>query len=195
MHAVLVGGQADRRRLDPQRHVLGDERDVASFGGEVQRHGEDARVVAVDAEARGQRRQVGVVQLDVQRAAVIADRHRRVEPAVLDAQLVQHAQRLPGEPAELGMVPLALQLADDDQRQDDLVLGEAAQRARIRQQDRGVEDEGAHAPVIGGRHGGNSHRSLQWMCARTAANPRSRCRRPGCPVTIRSGDDPVPSLE
>ena len=33
---VLVGGQADRRGLDPQRHVLGDQRDrPARFGGEV----------------------------------------------------------------------------------------------------------------------------------------------------------------
>ena len=71
--------------------------------------------------------------------------HRRVEPAVRDAQLVEHPQRLPGEPAELGVVPLALQLADDHQRQHDLVLGEPAQRSRIGEQDGGVEDEGAHA--------------------------------------------------
>ena len=175
VHAVLVGRQADRGRLDPQRHVLGDQGDVASLGGQVERDGEDARVVAVDAEAGRQRRQVGVVELDVQRAAVVADRDGRVEPAVLDAQLVEHPQRLPGEPAQLGVVPLALQLADDDQRQHHLVLGEAAERARVGEQDRGVEDEGSQPEYgVGDSIGhGCSSRGIERGTTRSATGRRA----------------------
>ena len=43
-----------------------------------------------------------------------ADRLGLGSPAVLDAQVVEEPQRLPGEVAELGVVALALQLADDD---------------------------------------------------------------------------------
>ena len=81
-HAVLVGLQADGGGLDPQRHVLGDQADVAALGAEVERHGHDPAVVAVVAEAGRQHRRVAVVELHVQRAALLADRHRRVEPAV-----------------------------------------------------------------------------------------------------------------
>ena len=86
----------------------------------------------------GQHRRVGVVQLDAQRAAV-ADRDREVEPLVLDAQLVEVAQRLPGEVPDLGVVPLALELGDHDDGEHDVVLGEAEERPRIAQQHRGVE--------------------------------------------------------
>ena len=72
-----------------------------------------------------------------------AGRHRSVQPAVFDPQLVQQPQRLPGEIAELGMVPLGLQLTDDDQRQDHLVFVEAVQRPGIGQQNGGVDDVGA----------------------------------------------------
>ena len=81
----------------------------------------------LSAEAGRQHGGVGVVELDVQRAAAVADRHRIVQPTVRDPQVVEHAERLPGEPAQLRMVPLALQLADHDERQDDLVLTEARQ--------------------------------------------------------------------
>ena len=78
---VLVGGEPDGGRLDPQRHVLGDQHDrapavAAALGGEVERAGQDARVVGVGAEARGEHLRVGVVELDVQRAARVADRER-----------------------------------------------------------------------------------------------------------------------
>ena len=88
-----------------------------------------------------------MVQLHPQRAARVADRQRDVEPAVLDPQVVEQPQRLAGEVAELGVVPLALQLGDDDDRQHDLVLGEAQQRPGVGQQDGGVQDEGAAARV------------------------------------------------
>jgi hypothetical protein len=83
-----------------------------------------------------------VVELDAQGAAQVPDRHRLVEPAVLDPQVVEHPQRRPGEVAELGVVPLALELGDDDDRQHHLVLGEAVHRARVGEQDRGVEHIG-----------------------------------------------------
>ena len=141
VHAVLVGVQADRGGLDPQRHVLGDQADVAALGAQVQRDDHDPAVVAVVAEAGRQHRRVAVVELDVQRAAVVTDRHRRVQPAVRDPQVVEHAQGLPGEPAELGVVALALQFADDDEREHHVGVAEAQQRAGVGEQDGGVEDE------------------------------------------------------
>ena len=164
----------DRRGLDAQRHVLGDERDVASLGGEVQRDGQDARVVAAEPEAGRQPGQVGVVELDVQAAAVVADRHRGVQPAVPHPQVVEHPQRLPGEAPELGVVPLALQLADHHQRQHDLVLGEPPQRPRVGEQDGRVEDERAH----GGRMEGStsSERSYRdWRHRRRRMTGGSGC--------------------
>ena len=88
----------------------------------------------------GQRRRVGVVELDAQGAADVADRHRRVEPAVLDPQVVEQPQRLAGEVAELGVVPLGLQLGDHDDREHDLVLGEAQQARGSASRTRGVEN-------------------------------------------------------
>ena len=141
--AVLLGVQADRRGLDPQRQVLGDQRDVVALVGQVARDGQDPGVVVAEPEARRQRVGVGVVELDAQRAALVADRHRLVEPAVRDPQLVEHPQRGPGEVAQLGVVPLALELGDHHDRQHHLVLGEAAQRAGVGEQHAGVEDVGA----------------------------------------------------
>ena len=76
----------------------------------------------------GQRVGVGVVELDPEGAAVVADRHRLVEPAVGDPQLVEHPQRGAGEVAQLGVVPLALQLGDHHDGEHHLVLLEAPQR-------------------------------------------------------------------
>jgi hypothetical protein len=137
---VLVGVQADRGRLHPQRHVLGDQADVAPLGPEVQRDDHDPAVVAVVPETGRQRRRVAVVELDVQRAAVLADRDGRVEPAVLHPQVVEHAQGLAGEPPELGVVALVLQFPDDDEREDHVGGTEARERARVGQEDGGVED-------------------------------------------------------
>ena len=81
------------------------------------------------------------------RAAELADRDRLVEATVLHAQLVEHPQRRPGEVAQLGVVPLALELGDHDDRKHHLVLVEPLERTRVGQQDRGVEDVG---PTTGG---------------------------------------------
>ena len=83
------------------------------------------------------------------------------------AQLVEHPQRRPREVAELGVVPLALELGDHHDRQDDLVLVEAAYRRRVGQQDRGVEDVGAtvaRAGLVSGR----TLRSWHWIPLRPA---------------------------
>ena len=86
---------------------------------------------------------VGVGELDPQRAA-LADRDREVESPVLDAQLVEDAQRLTGEVADLGVVALALELGDHHDGDHDVVLGEAEERPRIAQQHRGVQHVRAH---------------------------------------------------
>ncbi|CAB4929271.1 unannotated protein [freshwater metagenome] len=170
--AVLVGVQADRRRLDPQRDVLGHQAHVPALGPQVQRDDHDPAVVAVVAEPGRQHRGVGVVELDVQRAALVADRDRGVQPAVLHPQVVQHPQGLPGEPAQFGVVPLLLQLADHHEGDDDVVRAEAGQRARVGQQDGGVEDVRAavgHESTPGGR----------WTRpASKVAGPRRRGRGP-----------------
>jgi hypothetical protein len=140
--AVLLRRQADRRRLDAQREVLRDDGDGEPVGREVARHGEDARVVVAELEPRRQHRHVRVVQLDPERPPV-ADRHGEVEAVVLHPQVVEQPQRLPGEVAELGVVPLALELADDHDGQHHVVLGEPEHGLRVGEQHRGVEHVGA----------------------------------------------------
>ena len=86
------------------------------------------RVVVTEAEAGRQHRGVAVVELDPQRATVVADRDGLVEPAVQHAQLVEQPQRGAGEVAELGMVPLGLQLGDHHDGKHDLVLVRSGSR-------------------------------------------------------------------
>ena len=129
----------ERCRLHAHRQVLRDDRDLLAVLGEVHRDGEDPAVVVAEPHAGGQHAGVGVVQLDAQGAA-LADRDGEVEPAVLDAQLVEVPQRLAREVADLGVVPLALELGDHHDGDHDVVLGEAEERPRIAQQHRGVED-------------------------------------------------------
>jgi hypothetical protein len=152
---VLVGLEPDSCGLHPQRHVLAHQHHLSpalelALGGEVQRAGQDAAVVRVGAESRREHLRVRVVQLDVQGAARRADRHRGIQTAVLDAQFVERAQCCAREPAELRVVPLALQFRDDHQRQDDLVLVEPGQRPRVGEQHRGVEHVAAGVVRSGG---------------------------------------------
>ena len=49
---VLLGQQADRGRLDPQRQVLGDDGDVVPLGLQIAGDRQDARVVVTEPEAR-----------------------------------------------------------------------------------------------------------------------------------------------
>src|ERR1700733_1696587 len=66
-----------------------------------------------------------------------------VQPAVLDPQVVQVPQGLPGEVAKLRMVPLGFQLGDDHHRQYHPVFGESADGRRVGEQDARVEDVGS----------------------------------------------------
>ena len=81
-----------------------------------------------------------MIQLDPDRAALIADRQVGVQPAVRDPEVIQMPQGLAGEVTELGVVALGLQLGDHHDRQHDPVLGKPAEGSRVRQQDAGVED-------------------------------------------------------
>src|SRR5690606_3209427 len=119
---------------------------------------------------------VAVVQFHPKRAALVVDRYRSVESTVSDPQIVELAQRLPGEIAQFRMVSLAFQFRDDDDRQDHLVLGETGDRQGVRQQAPRIEDVGAPAAVscggaradrvtVNGR--GTSHSFSPW--ARSSA--------------------------
>jgi hypothetical protein len=147
--AVLLGVEADRGGLDPQRQVLGDQGDRIPLVGEVARHRQDPGVVVTEAKPGRQRVGVGVVELDPEAAALVAHRHRFIEPAVGDPQLVEHPQRRTREEPQLGVVPLALELGDHHHGQHHLVLVEPPQRPRVGQQDTGVEHERAPGPVRG----------------------------------------------
>jgi hypothetical protein len=81
---------------------------------------------SVPADAGRQRRGVDVVELDPH--VPLRDRDRLVEPAVRDPQVVEHPQRLPGEPAELGWSRLPSSSLTTTSGQDHLVLVEAGQR-------------------------------------------------------------------
>jgi len=79
-----------------------------------------------------------VVELHPQRAAV-TDGDREVEPFVLDPEVVEVAQRLPREVPQLGVVALALELADDDDGDDDSMFRETEDGLRIGEEDGRVE--------------------------------------------------------
>ena len=130
---VLVRVQPDRRGLDPHRQVLGDQGDVPALGGEVaaRRRGCGSRC-----------RRAGSRPAATDRSVWFSST-RRVPPSspigtgsssrpCLTRRSSSMPQRLPGEPAELGVVPLALQLADHDQRQHHLVLAEPRRGPRDR---------------------------------------------------------------
>ena len=137
--AVLVRVEPHDRRLEPERQVLGDDGDVAPLGRDVAGHGQDAVVVGLAEQRRGEPGHLGVVDLDPQRAALLVRRHRPEQRAVRQAQVLEHPQGLAGGPAEVGVVTLALELGEDDQRDDHLVLREAPERSWIGEQNRRVE--------------------------------------------------------
>ncbi len=150
LRVVLVGEQAHRARFDAQRNVLADQRDSLALGGEVGGTAQDAGVVGVGAETGRQHAGVAVVELDVQRTALCPNRNGLIEPSMLDAEIVEQAQRLAGEPAQLVVVALGLQLTDHYQRNNHFMFGEAGAGPRIGQQHRRVEHVGPDG-VLGNR--------------------------------------------
>ena len=86
-----------------------------------------------------------MIQFDMQRSAFRPDRDRFVEAAVFQSQVVEQPQRLTGEPAQLVMVALRLQLTDHHKWHDDLVFGEPRACPWIGQQNRRVENVSADA--------------------------------------------------
>ena len=135
------------------RQVLADDGDLAAFVGEVLGHGEDASVVVSQPESGREGRSISVVELHAEGAPLVTDGHRGIEAAGLDAEVIEKAQGAPGEEAELGMVPLGLELGDDDHGEDDLVLLESQDRLGVREQDRGVQDIRELRGLAGGGRG------------------------------------------
>jgi len=146
---VLLGGQAHRGGLDPQRQVLAHQHDVLALGGQAAGHRQDARVVVPEPEPGREHRGVGVVELDLDRAAERADRQLGVQPAVLDAQVIEVTQGLAREVAQFGMVTLGLQLGDDHDRKDHVMLIESRDSRWVREQDARVEDVGVTVHRVG----------------------------------------------
>ena len=145
---VLLGGQPDRGRLHPQWQVLADQHHVIAFRGQAARHRQDPGVVVAEPEPRRQHRGVRVVQLDADRAALVTDGQVGIQPAVLNPQVIQVPEGLPGEIPQLWMMPLGLKLGDDHDGQDHPVLGEPADRGRVGEQDAGVQHV-AEPPGLG----------------------------------------------
>ena len=167
------------------------------LGREVERAGEDPGVVLRRAEPGRQHRRVGVVELDPQRPALRRHGDRLVETAVTDAEVVEQTQCLPREPAQLGVVALALELGDDDEREDHLVLGEPRGGPRVREEHGGVEDVTARAVggpggtgdggAGGGAGGAHGSGTLGWCCAHDDSLERPRHPRPLCSSAERVG--------
>ena len=83
------------------------------------------------------------LELDLQGSTTLTDQGSARRACRTQAQVVEVAQRLPGEPAQLVMVAFALQLTDNHQRQDHTVLVEARHGLRVGEQHGRVEDIGA----------------------------------------------------
>ena len=169
LRAVLLGVESNRGRLHAHREVLADDRHLAPLVRQVAGDRQDAGVVVSQAKSGRQRVRIGVIELDAQGAAV-TDRHRRVQAAVLDAQVVEHAQRGAGEVAEFRVMPFAFELTDHHDREHHFVFGEARHRAWIRQEHRRIEHVRAGAVQFNG-HADSS-------CARSLAATRGWCA--GC---------------
>jgi hypothetical protein len=137
---------------------------------------------------------VGVVEFDAQGAA-LTDRNGEVEAPVLDAQLVEVTQCLACEVADLGVVPLAFEFGDHDDRDDDVVLGEAEEGPRVAQQHRGVQHVRAeHLPQCVGLEGRLAVLPVWCSCGHNPLPPRAL--RPAVSESTRvTSRDPKGRLE
>ncbi len=102
---------------------------------------------------RGQPGEIGVVELHPQGATLVVERDPLIEATVVDPEVIEQAESLACEVAQLGVGALRLELDDDDQRQHDLVLVEAVERPWIGQQDRRVQDVALAIPAARVRAG------------------------------------------
>ncbi len=136
---VLLGGEAEHARFQPQWEVLGHDDHVGSLVGEIARHGQNAVVVRVVGEGIGQPGPVLVVDLHADRPAHVIGRNRGGERTVARAEVLEEAEALACRPAEFGMMALGLEFGEDHQWDDDSVLLEAGERTGVGEEDRGVE--------------------------------------------------------
>ena len=141
--AVFVGREAHGGGFDPHGQVLRHNGDVPAFVGQVLGHCQDAAVVVAAAEPERKHVSGDVVQLHHQRAAAVANGNGLAQAAVLHAEVIEQPEGLAGKVAQLGVVPFPLKFGDDHDGDDDLVLCEAQQCARVGEQDGGVNDEAA----------------------------------------------------
>jgi len=81
-----------------------------------------------------------VIQLDPDAAARVTDRQVSVQAPIVDPKIIEVTECLAGKESELWVMPLGLKLGDDNDRQNDPMLGESADGRRIGQQDAGVQD-------------------------------------------------------
>src|SRR3954452_4484957 len=138
-----------------------------AVGGQIGCDGEDAVIVGLGLQRTRQGRQVPMIHLDPQRAPLGGHRNWLIQSAMFHAQRLERAQSLPGSPAELWMVSLALELGDGGQRHHHLVLLEGAHRTRVREDNARVEHVGLRAASHPGasrcwmaeRYGGRMYRT------------------------------------
>ena len=104
--AVLLGGEADRGGLHAQRQVLRDHGDGEPVVGQVHGTARMRESLSPSCSPLGSTDMFEWLS-STRSDAAVADRDREVEALVLDAQLVEVAERLPGEVADLGVVAFA----------------------------------------------------------------------------------------
>ena len=83
-----------------------------------------------------------MVELDPQCSASITDRNGLIQSVVVGTEVVEDVEGFARGESEFGMIAFALEFGDDDERDDDVVFGEAQKCSGIRQQHRGVENVG-----------------------------------------------------
>src|SRR4051794_40127462 len=104
---------------------------------------ENATVVVIQADAAGQHSRVSIGEFN-SKCSAFAHRNREIETTMFDTQIIEVAQGLTSEVADLRIVTLAFELADHHDRNHDRVLSEAEERLRVRQENRRVENVRTH---------------------------------------------------
>ena len=94
-----------------------------------------------------------MVELHPHGATGVAHRHGFIESTVGNPQIIEQPQRLPGEVPELRMTALGFELSYHHNRDHDVVLVEAQERPRIREQDGGIKYVGATGAGLGSLYG------------------------------------------